>query len=201
MRLRISATVTWWVNRVIFVSVAALAFLLPWLMDLYIAARPLDSDAQKAIFLAYYACTPVVLFALWNIEWLVRRILAGDVFIPNNVRRISRLRWCCLHMSLGGFCNHVLLLPDPPLVPVFPEALAFWLRLCIAVARRHRVIIHNILPCNIFRGRFLHILRILLFRGVCHRRQKKRLGGEFSFNGGRLFIILQKAVGSVRHII
>jgi hypothetical protein len=96
MRLRISATVTLWVNRVIFVSVAALAFLLPWLMDLYTAARPLDSDAQKAIFLAYYACTPVVLFALWNIEWLVRRILAGDVFIPNNVRRISRLRWCCL---------------------------------------------------------------------------------------------------------
>ena len=100
MRLRISATVTLWVNRVIFVSVAALAFLLPWLMDLYIAARPLDSDAQKAIFLAYYACTPVVLFALWNIEWLVRRILAGEVFIANNVRRISRLRWCCLLVSL-----------------------------------------------------------------------------------------------------
>ena len=100
MRLRISDTVTLWVNSVIFVSVAALAFLLPWLMDLYIAARPLDSDAQKAIFLAYYACTPVVLFALWNIEWLVRRILAGDVFIPNNVRRISRLRWCCLLVSL-----------------------------------------------------------------------------------------------------
>ena len=100
MRLRISATVTLWVNRVIFVSVAALAFLLPWLMDLYTAARPLDSDAQKAIFLAYYACAPVVLFALWNIEWLVRRILAGEVFIPNNVRRISRLRWCCLLVSL-----------------------------------------------------------------------------------------------------
>ena len=100
MRLRISATVTLWVNRVIFLSVLALAFLLPWLMDLYIAARPLDSDAQKAIFLAYYACTPVVLFALWNIEWLVRRILAGEVFIANNVRRISRLRWCCLLVSL-----------------------------------------------------------------------------------------------------
>jgi hypothetical protein len=26
--------------------------------------------------------------------------LAGDVFIPNNVRRISRLRWCCLLVSL-----------------------------------------------------------------------------------------------------
>ena len=100
MRLKISSTVTLWVNRVIFLSGLALAILLPWLMDLYIAARPLDSDAQKAIFLAYYACTPVMLFALWNIEWLVRRILAGDVFIPNNVRRISRLRWCCLLVSI-----------------------------------------------------------------------------------------------------
>jgi hypothetical protein len=100
MRLKISATVTLWVNRFIFVAVVAMVVSLPWLKDLYIQARPLDSNAQKAIFIAFYACTPVVLFALWNIEWLVRRILAGDVFISNNVRRISRLRWCCLLVSL-----------------------------------------------------------------------------------------------------
>ena len=100
MRLKISATVTLWVNRFIFFAVVAMVVSLPWLMDLYIQARPLDSNAQKAIFIAFYACTPVVLFALWNIEWLVRRILAGDVFISNNVRRISRLRWCCLLVSL-----------------------------------------------------------------------------------------------------
>ena len=100
MRLKISATVTLWVNRIIFVAVAALCVLLPRLMDLYIKVRPLDSDAQKAIFLAYYACTPVVLFALWNIEKLVGRILVGEVFIRQNVRRISRLRWCCLLVSL-----------------------------------------------------------------------------------------------------
>lgn len=100
MHLKISATVTLWVNRVIFAVVTALIFLLPWLMELYIKARPLDSDAQRAIFLAYYICTPVVLFALWNIENLVRRILVGEVFIRQNVRRISRLRWCCLLVSL-----------------------------------------------------------------------------------------------------
>ena len=100
MRLKISATVTLWVNRVIFLAVVALAILLPRLMDLYISARPLGSNAQKAIFYAYYICLPVVLFALWNVDQLVRRILAGDVFIRNNVRRISRLRWCCLLVSL-----------------------------------------------------------------------------------------------------
>ena len=99
MHLKISATVTLWVNRVIFVAVAALVFLLPFLMDLYIKARPLDSSAQRAIFLAYYACTPVVLFALWNIEKLIRNILAGEVFVRHNARRISRLRWCCLLVS------------------------------------------------------------------------------------------------------
>lgn len=99
MHLKISATVTLWVNRVIFVAVAALVFLLPFLMDLYIKARPLDSSAQRAIFLAYYACTPVVLFALWNIEKLIRSILAGEVFVRHNARRISRLRWCCLLVS------------------------------------------------------------------------------------------------------
>ena len=100
MHLKISATVTLWVNRVIFIAVAALVFLLPFLMDLYIKARPLDSSAQWAIFLAYYACTPVVLFALWNIEKLIRNILAGEVFVRHNARRISRLRWCCLLVSL-----------------------------------------------------------------------------------------------------
>lgn len=100
MHLKMSATVTLWVNRVIFAVVVALTFLMPWLMDLYIKVRHLDSDAQRAIFIAYYACTPVVLLALWNIEKLVHRILAGEVFIRNNVRRISRLRWCCLLVSL-----------------------------------------------------------------------------------------------------
>ena len=100
MHLKISATVTLWVNRVIFLAVTALIFLLPRLMDFYIQARPLDSSAQSAIFLAYYACTPAVLFALWNIEKLIRNILAGDVFVRSNARRISRLRWCCLLVSL-----------------------------------------------------------------------------------------------------
>ena len=100
MRLHKSASVTLWVNRIIFLAVVALAILLPQLMGLYISARPLDSDAQKAIFFAYYICLPVVLFALWNVDQLVRRILDGDVFIRNNVRRISRLRWCCLLVSL-----------------------------------------------------------------------------------------------------
>lgn len=100
MHLKVSATVTLWVNRVIFLAVTALVFLLPYLMDLYIQARPLDNNAQRAIFLAYYACTPVVLFALWNIERLIRNILAGEVFVRHNARRISRLRWCCLLVSL-----------------------------------------------------------------------------------------------------
>lgn len=100
MHLKISATVTLWVNRVIFLVVTALIFLLPFLMDLYIQARPLDGNAQRAISLAYYACTPVILFALWTIDGLIRNILAGNVFIRPNARRISRLRWCCLLVSL-----------------------------------------------------------------------------------------------------
>ena len=100
MHLKISATVTLWVNRVIFLAVTALIFLLPPLMDLYIKARPLDGSAQRAIFLAYYACTPAVLLALWNIEKLIRNILAGEVFVRQNARRVSLLRWCCLLVSL-----------------------------------------------------------------------------------------------------
>ena len=100
MHLKISATVTLWVNRVIFLAVTALIFLLPNLLDFYVDVRGLDSSGHRAIFLAYYACTPVVLFALWNIERLICNILQGNVFIRSNARRISRLRWCCLLVSL-----------------------------------------------------------------------------------------------------
>ena len=99
MHLKISATVTLWVNRVIFLVVAALVFLLPYLMTLYTQARPLYGFSQTAIYLAFYACAPVTLFAFWNIEQLIRNILQENVFIRANARRISLLRWCCLLVS------------------------------------------------------------------------------------------------------
>lgn len=100
MKNQLTTRLTLWINRIISGVVALVFFTLPWLLKLYGQCRELDMEAKTAIFLAYYACTGVVLTAQWNIEGLLRNLLALKVFIPENVTRIRRIRWCCAGVSL-----------------------------------------------------------------------------------------------------
>lgn len=96
----VSARVTLWVNRFLALAVAGMAFALPGLLDWYAGVRQLGPFGGEAITAAYYICCPVVLYALWCIEGLMGNILAERVFVEDNVRRIRRLRWCCVGVSL-----------------------------------------------------------------------------------------------------
>lgn len=100
MNTEISAKITLWVNRCIAAAVAALLFLLPWLLRVYSRWRNLEPNAHTAILVAYYGCAAVVLFAQWHIEKLLKNILADQIFIRDNVLRIIRIRWCCILVSL-----------------------------------------------------------------------------------------------------
>lgn len=100
MNTEISAKITLWVNRCIALTVAALLFLLPWLLRIYSQWRNLEPSAHTAIFIAYYCCAGVVMFSQWHIEKLLRNILAAEIFVRDNVLRIIRIRWCCILVSL-----------------------------------------------------------------------------------------------------
>ena len=100
MNPKLSAKFTLWCNRFLALAVILLIFFFPRLLQWYQGLRPLGLHGAAAVFFGFYACVPVVLFALWCIDRLVSNILRDAVFIMDNVRYIRRIRWCCAGVSL-----------------------------------------------------------------------------------------------------
>lgn len=94
------ASVTLWVNRLIFAAVAVLLFAINPLIRWYCNFRILTEAEQTAITAAFYCCAVVVFFALWNMDRLLTSILGGQVFISGNVSRLRRIQLCCGLVSL-----------------------------------------------------------------------------------------------------
>ena len=94
-----SAALTLWANRLLMLTVVGLACVLPRLLRWYNRIRPLDADTNMALLIAFYLCVPIALYALYNLEKLLRNILAGEVFIRENVHMIRRVCGCCLLVS------------------------------------------------------------------------------------------------------
>jgi hypothetical protein len=92
--------ITLWMNRLTALAVLTMLIGLQPLIDWYCTFRVLTEQEQTAISIAFYACAAVIFYALWNMEWLLKAILRGDVFVPMNVRRIRRVQWCCGLVSL-----------------------------------------------------------------------------------------------------
>lgn len=96
----LSTCITLWVNRLIGLIVAALLPTLPLLLSWYCSFRSLTRPEYLAILIAFYCCSFLVAIALWNMDRLLRNILALCVFTQENVRCIRRVRWCCGGVSL-----------------------------------------------------------------------------------------------------
>ena len=96
----LSPRITLWVNRLIALMVAALLPALPFILDWYCTFRTLRREEYLAILIAFYCCVLLVAIALWNIERLLRNIIANAVFTSQNVKHISHVRWCCGGVSL-----------------------------------------------------------------------------------------------------
>lgn len=101
MKLKLlSPRVTLWINRFIGLLIAVLIFLLPKILVWYGKFRVLTQAEYMAILTAFYCCVPVVAAALWNLDKLLGNIMAGRVFLLENVRRIRRVQRCCGGVSL-----------------------------------------------------------------------------------------------------
>ena len=91
---------TLWLNRALVLLVALLTVSMPGLIRWYNSVRILSGNQNLAILAAFYACVPVVLYALWNLDRLLRNIRSGDVFIHRNVCLIRRECICCATVGL-----------------------------------------------------------------------------------------------------
>ena len=100
MYVPISAKITLWANRAIGALLAVLVFAMPTLLDWYQQLRPLGLHGAAAIMIGFYCCAPVAAVALWNMDAILRSVLRVQVFTRTVVRRIRRVRWCCLGVCL-----------------------------------------------------------------------------------------------------
>ena len=92
---------TLFVNRFLFFIMAGLLLFLPSLLDWYMTLRPgMGAVPRLALMLGFYCSAPAVFFALWELDRLLRSILRRQVFTRPTVRSISRVRWCCLAVTL-----------------------------------------------------------------------------------------------------
>lgn len=91
----LSVHITLWVNRAVGLLVFALLFLLPSILAWYVGFRYLTSGERTLVTVCFYCCALAIGWALWNLDCLLRSILAGDVFIRKNVRALRQVQWCC----------------------------------------------------------------------------------------------------------
>lgn len=92
--------ITLWVTRIVALLLTALLPTLPFILRWYASFRTLSVSEYSAILVAFYCCAIVTAIALWNIDTLLRNILAEQVFTQRNVSCIRCIRWCCAAISL-----------------------------------------------------------------------------------------------------
>lgn len=92
---QISAKISLWANRFVAALMVVLVFGLPAILDWYTGFRFLSDTEQRIITVAFYCCVVIISWALWNMDCLLRSILARQVFVRKNVRAIRQIQWCC----------------------------------------------------------------------------------------------------------
>ncbi len=92
--------VTLWLERLIALLLLGLVPGMPALLNWYCTVRTLTQPEYMAVLIAFYICAVFAALALWDIDALLRRILAEKVFVRKNVSAIRRIRWHCAAISL-----------------------------------------------------------------------------------------------------
>ena len=95
MKTQTAATMTLWANRLVFLAMIAAAILLQVILDWYSGFRVLVPIERWGITAGFYCCVPVASIGLWDLERILRNVLAKEVLVRENVQRASRVRWCC----------------------------------------------------------------------------------------------------------
>jgi len=111
MKTKTAARVTRWANWAVMFALALSAIFLYRILQWYSQYRTLTAAEGIGIMVGYYLCTPVVAVGLWNLDRILYNILRNEVFIRENVKRVSRVRWCCGIVALICVYTTICYLP------------------------------------------------------------------------------------------
>lgn len=87
-------------TRLVAVLVVAVGIFLSKIIDWYVGFRMMTGLDRTTVTVCYYLAAVAILCALCNMDQLLTAILAGQVFIRKNVRRIRTIQWCCAAVAV-----------------------------------------------------------------------------------------------------
>ena len=102
MKTESIAKVTLWMGRMVLVAVIALVFALPILLHRYpmLLGYTLPREAILGLWVSYILSAVFIVVALWNMEKLLKNILAHRVFLRENVALVRMVQHCCGFVAL-----------------------------------------------------------------------------------------------------
>ena len=97
MKIKNIWKLTLWANRLVAAVVLTLIFTLPWLLKWYANLLRVVPDLQDlwALVAVFWCSAAVILFALWQMDRLMRNLLRREIFTRENVLLVRRVQWCC----------------------------------------------------------------------------------------------------------
>lgn len=87
------------------------AFLLPRFTKWYITYMGRPANVRNVILSVCYTCLPFAMLALLSLRRLLKNIMRGDTFIPDNIKRLNLLFICCAAASVITFFSGYFYLP------------------------------------------------------------------------------------------
>ena len=123
------ARYTLYANRLVMVVIAVLIFTLPALIRWYgsLLQYAMPEGDLMGIWVSYILCSGVIFVALWNMEKLLKNILAQRIFIRENVQRVRRVQHSCGIVAVVCVIDTVFVLP----MLLFGAIMGF---LCLAIS-------------------------------------------------------------------
>jgi hypothetical protein len=94
-RKTISAAVSQAMVIIVFASLTAAVFLLPWMFKMYLSFYDKPDWLFLPSMVDLYTALPPAFVADFCLYLMLRRIRAGEVFADSNVRSLRIISWCC----------------------------------------------------------------------------------------------------------
>ena len=93
------------------VLLCAAAVFLPMLTKLYITYMGRPANVRTVILAVCYTCLPFALLALFSLRQLLKNIMRGETFVPDNIKRLNLLFICCTAAAVITFFSGYFYLP------------------------------------------------------------------------------------------
>lgn len=71
-----------------------------WAVSWFVLLRGLERGRVWYFIATVYSCSVFAWLLLWNLWGLLGSIRRGEIFTPENVRRLRAVSWCCMGAAL-----------------------------------------------------------------------------------------------------